>query len=183
MTLQSEDRSPVHWYAVQTLGGRENSVHECLRTVLARKATEFETFFPRRRLRIRNRAQYSCRDYPLLAGYLFVAAPSEKLRMLTVARPRGFVRVVGDGHQPRPVTSKEMATLFSLTNEAGIIEISEGILTGQHVTITKGPLRGHDGQIISVNRRKSRAKISLNIHNSPKLVDVGLHIVNFNPSN
>lgn len=175
---QLENRSSKHeWYAVQTIAGRENSVRDYICTILSKKTSRCGIFFPRRRLKIRRRAEYQIHDYPLFTGYVFLTLPRAELSVLTSAHPQGFIRVVGNGSRPIPVKQNEMDSLFDLTNADDIIEMSEGILAGRDVEITRGPLRGHTGQILSVDKRKCRAKIRLFLNNSPKTVDVGLQIV------
>ena len=57
-----------------------------------------------------------------------------------------------------------------------------GVIEGDRVVVTSGPLRGHEGWIKSVNRRKSLAFLEVEMFGRKLKTKVGLGIVARRPS-
>ena len=58
-----------------------------------------------------------------------------------------------------------------------MIEMSEGVIEGDQVRITKGPLRHHEGWIKKINRHKRLAYLEIEMFGRTLEAKVGLGIV------
>ena len=71
-----------------------------------------------------------------------------------------------------------MAWLGAFTNvETHVVEMSEGVIEGDRVLVTKGPLRGHEAQIARVDRHRRLAELEVHMFGRTKRIKVGLEIV------
>jgi transcriptional antiterminator NusG len=76
------------------------------------------------------------------------------------------------------LTDDEVAWLNAFTNvETHVVEMSEGVIEGDRVLVTKGPLRGHEGLIAKVDRHKRLAELEIRMFGRDKRVRIGLEIV------
>ena len=57
------------------------------------------------------------------------------------------------------------------------VEMSEGLIEGDKVTVTSGPLRGREAQISKIDRHKRLAWLDMRMFGSNKSIKVGLEIV------
>lgn len=112
-------------------------------------------------------------------GYLFVETnepelASERLRELPL-----FMRVLADvGGEFLSLSDDETSWIRSLTTERShVVEMSEGVIEGDRVIVTQGPLKGREAWIIKVDRHKRLAWLDMRMFGRTKSIKVGLEIV------
>lgn len=71
----------------------------------------------------------------------------------------------------------EMALILRLIGEEEIIDYSKVVVENSSVFVTSGPLKGMEGRIQKVDKRKRRAKIRLDFMGVEKCVDVGIEVI------
>ena len=87
-----------------------------------------------------------------------------------------------------PLTRAELQLLQSLLNpETRVVDMSEGIIEGDHIVVTKGPLVGKMAMVKKVDRHKRLAYLEFKAFGRVMNVKVGLEVVgmqepNKNPS-
>ena len=94
-----------------------------------------------------------------------------------------FTRLLG-GTNDRflPLSSDEVAWLNAFTDvQTHVVGMSEGVIEGDDVRITKGPLRGMEAQIAKIDRHKRLAWLDIRMCGREKQVKVGLEIVRKRP--
>ena len=115
----------------------------------------------------------------LFPGYVFVetADPAGLLQRLRTVP--AFTRLLGASDDSiLALTDGEVAWLNAFTNaETHVAEMSEGVIEGDRVLVTKGPLRGHEGLIAKVDRHKRTAELQIRMFGRDKRVRIGLEIV------
>lgn len=57
------------------------------------------------------------------------------------------------------------------------MEMSEGIIEGDRVMVTRGPLKGHEASITRIDRHKRLAWVDMSMFGRSKTIRVGLEIV------
>jgi len=174
--------SPVlsDWLVMQTLVGQEERVVERLRRQFL---PEDEVAHPRRRLQLRQQGVYVDTMKTLFPGYLFfrghcVDAAAFRERILSLTRSRcelpGMVRILGQGQRPMPIYEHEAQLIWSMMNEAEVIDYSQVCFVGATVKIVRGPLLGHEGIIRRVNRRKGRVTVEMQLFGAVNCTDLGV---------
>ncbi len=115
----------------------------------------------------------------LFPGYVFVetSKPAElrdRLREIPA-----FTKLLGASNESfLALTDDEVAWLNAFTNvKTHVVEMSKGVIEGDKVMVTKGPLRGREGLIAKVDRHKRTAELEIQMFGRRKRVRIGLEIV------
>jgi len=165
------------FFVIQVTTGRET---ECRSHLLKTGHFGEKTlFFPRRRLMIRKQGKMQEKLAPLFPGYLFYRCEEvQPEQILAVRETPGVFCFLKTGSSLSPLFSEEEEQLcrFMKSGEiAGISLIS--LEENNKVTVLKGPLKGQEGLIVKLDKRKRRAKVRLSLYQEAFLVDFGFDFV------
>lgn len=117
---------------------------------------------------------------PLYPGYVFWG--TENLQDDDPWRWRqipGFLRLLETDGKPATLKTKDLDLLrhfLSFGDTLGISRVSFDAT--DRIVVAQGPLMGLEGRIIKVDKRKRRAKVRLEIYDSPIDIDFGFEILN-----
>lgn len=93
-----------------------------------------------------------------------------------------FTRLLTMGESFVPLDDADRAWLSAFTTaDDRAIPMSMGVVEGDRIVVTQGPLMGHEGWITSVNRRKSLAFIQVEMFGRKIETRIGLGIVRRKP--
>lgn len=164
-------------YVLQVPGGQERRAEELVQRLP--KGVISSCFIPVREVKKRRGGEWKTERELLFPGYLFVETSepelaSERLRELPL-----FMRVLADvGGEFLPLGDDETSWIRSLTTERShVVEMSEGVIEGDRVIVTQGPLKGREAQITKVDRHKRLAWLDMRMFGRTKSIKVGLEIV------
>lgn len=164
-------------YVVQVVGGQEAKAASMI-AKLARSVVE-DCFVPRREVMRRKDGAWEKKCERLFPGYVFVQTDDPlEVRQLLRAVPT-FTRILGSaGDTFLPLTSDEVTWINVHTNaETHVVEMSEGIIEGDRVVVTSGPLKGQEASIARIDRHKRLAWVDMEMFGRHKTIRVGLEIV------
>ncbi len=168
----------TNWFVVQTLGGKEFKTRDL---VEKQKFKGIKTLLPKRRLLIRRKGEYKWELKPLFPGYFFIngnITPDIYKRIINLT---GVVKILKDANtnKPKEVSKKDMKLIFSLMTdkENEVIPESKAIEINDKVQIVEGPLKGIEGRIVDVERRKKRVKVKLPFFNTYKIVYLSYELI------
>lgn len=164
-------------FVIQVNTGREL---EC-RTFLMKSGCfdEKSIVFPRRKLRLRKEGKWFEKNEPLFPGYLFLVTEEvEPDQLLAVRKTPGvFSFLKMEGH-PAPLSEDEERQLNHFLKSGEIAGFSKVVFEeDKRIKVLRGPLMGMEGQIVKVDRRKSRIKVRLSLYKEAFLVDFGFDAV------
>lgn len=164
-------------YVIQVVGGQETRAVE----LIARVACDVvrECFVPRREVVKRTDGAWHKRCERLFPGYVFVQTEDPlKVQQLLRAVPT-FTRMLGSaGDTFLPLAPDEVTWINIHTNaDTHVVEMSEGIIEGDRVVVTSGPLRGQEASISHIDRHKRLAWVDVDMFGRHKTIRVGLEIV------
>lgn len=164
-------------YVLQVPGGQERRAEELAQRLP--KDVISSCFIPVREVKKRRGGEWKTEQELLFPGYLFVETnepelASERLRELPL-----FMRVLADvGGEFLPLSDDETSWIRSLTTERShVVEMSEGVIEGDRVIVTQGPLKGREAWITKVDRHKRLAWLDMRMFGRTKSIKVGLEIV------
>jgi transcription antitermination factor NusG len=106
---------------------------------------------------------------PLFPGYVFCRF-DPLLNALIVTTP-GVVRIVGYGRNPAVIEEKEIAALKTIVASGVRAEPLSVAHPGDPVRITSGPLRGVEGLLVEMNKRRQFI-VSVSILHRSALVEL-----------
>lgn len=138
-----------------------------------------ECFVPRREVMKRTDGAWHKRCERLFPGNVFVQTEDPlKVQQLLRAVPT-FTRMLGSaGDTFLPLTPDEVTWINVHTNaETHVVEMSEGIIEGDRVMVTSGPLKGQEASISHIDRHKRLAWVDMDMFGRHKTIRVGLEIV------
>ncbi len=75
------------------------------------------------------------------------------------------------------VSKNEITQIASMTDNKGLIKISQALMVNDKICITDGPLYGREGIIKKIDKRKGRAKVEFSINENVLLIDLGIDII------
>ena len=174
------------WYVIQVETGRERVACETiLRTCEHMRAssqegesTLRECFAPRYVTQVKLRGEFVDEERLLLPGY--VIAVTERpwgLARILRATP-GFMRILTMGKTFAPLSDDDRSWIERWTQEGDrTIPMSIAYKIGDTVVVTEGPLKGNEGMITRIRRRKSLAELEIHAGQLTIHTTVGLAVL------
>jgi transcription termination/antitermination protein NusG len=163
-----------NWYALFVMTGEEENVKLRLKY---RFGDGMKVLVPRRRLRERKEGSWKDTVRTLFPGYVFVNGQIDIEKYMHFKQVPGLIKLLADGYEPQMIHPGEMKVLGRLTGEGDIIGFSSVLVENQRVVVMNGPLTSLEGQIVSVNNRKGRAKVLLGFLGEQRTVELGVEIL------
>lgn len=165
------------WYVVQVMTGRESHLRELICREVGPEVLS-ECFIPSFEVQKKVRGAWRIERVRLFPGYVFVVTGDIEELKQRLRRVPEFVRLLTVGESFVALEASERAWLASFT-AAGerVIPMSMGAVEGDRIVVTRGPLMGHEGWIVRVNRRKSLAFIQVEMFGRRIETKIGLGIV------
>jgi transcriptional antiterminator NusG len=164
-----------NWYVLFVMTGQEDNVRKRLEYSFGSET--IKPLLPRRILIERKGGKTYERVRTLFPGYIFIHTPVIDDIYFNIKRIPGVIKLLKDNTYPISVAPHEMQPLLALTKASEIIGLSTCSLTDGRIIVLNGPLKGYEGIIVSVDKRKGRAKVRMNIMGYERLVDLGLNII------
>jgi transcriptional antiterminator NusG len=132
-------------------------------------------FWPRRSLRIRRRGKWHDVQAPIFSGYVFLQAPGIDADLYwKLKKAPGFYRFLRNNQDIQPLPQRDAHVLNRLLRYGHVVGKSVAEFDeNNRIRILEGPLKGLEGLIVKVDRRKGRAKVKLDLYDEAHLVDFG----------
>lgn len=138
-------------------------------------------FSPTRVLQIRKGGKTKKEERPVFPGYVFISAPGDSLptdAYWLIKRVDGFGRFLPSNADRKPLSGRDLGLLshfMSFGRRADISKVSFD--ENDRIVVLEGPLKGLEGSIIKVDRRKGRVKVRLAMCADSFAVDLGAEFV------
>lgn len=170
--------SKNNWYVIQVPTGKEAVLCETVQRV-AGKEVVLECFSPTFATEKKVRGEWIAVESLLLPGYIIVSTNDPQTlyeRLRSVGEFTRLLRCCGGAFCA--LQDADCAWLAEFTSEGDrMIPMSMGVMEGDRVVVFRGPLKGREAYIKSINRRKSLAYIELEMCGRCIETRVGLGIV------
>ena len=169
-------RDHTRTYVLQTMAGRERKLKEAVERGVSGVG---ECYIPEREVAEKRDGRWVRAVKRLLPGYVFVRTDDPDTLAAGLRGLPGFSRLLGvSGERFLPLTPGEEAWLGALANpDTHVVELSQGVIEGDRVRVSAGPLMGLESAIRKVDRHKRAAWIEVSLMGRTKLVKVGMEIV------
>jgi len=165
------------WYVIWTSTSHEN---KCLAEMEERYSALFDRIFVPQRTLCRKRGPvWVNEDVALFPGYLFVDTDEERVEDLAsrLYNNSGFNLVLSTDGKFLPLPDDEAEFIEFVYNKDGTFDMSTGIIEGDTIRVTGGPLSGLEGNITKINRHKRIAILELTMFGKKTKTEVGLEII------
>ncbi|MCX4313714.1 MAG: antiterminator LoaP [Clostridia bacterium] len=180
-------QEPYFWYVFYVKTNTEPRVMCDVGQFVAthRFEHEFEAFCPESEVYYRKYRHVPGRQYrkrPLFPGYVFVETTMPEAEFLRefgtfVFGSADIIRLLRSGDNRIALPSDERQRLEYLLRGKRCFERSSGVIIGDKVCVTDGPLKGREGSITKINRHNHSADIELDLFGGKTKVTVALEII------
>lgn len=168
----------MNFFAVQVWTGKEREFAD---RVSQDRRIKAQAMVPMRALNERKRGKIWRVEKPLFAGYAFIATEAELLdpvQRWILRSTRFFIRALPTSSDPRPVKESDRRLIAHFMSFGKVADVSKVTFDeNERIVVLEGPLKGLEGQIVRIDKRKRRAKISLVMCENSFLVDLGFDVL------
>ena len=162
------------WYVAQVQAGRESSTLEMCRRLVPPSVME-DCFMPEYEVMWKIRGEWRLVKRLLFPGYLFFVTDDPEALNRELSRVPMPIRLLGNEENSFfPLTGKERDWFLSFMDGNHTVRMSEGYISGDKITVTRGPLMGFEGDIRKIDRHKRRAYIDVSLFGRTVPASVGL---------
>lgn len=170
----------MNYFALQVKTRAElKFIHIAKKTSLSGEEDTVRLLFPQRMLPVRKLGTTRKELVPVFPGYVFVETTEGfasfywKLRSIP-----GFYRYLPDNQNPSPLDGRNLSMLkhfisFGPVAESSLVRFDEN----DRIVVDNGPLKGLEGMIIKVDKRKQRARVKLDLYEDSFLVDLAFTLL------
>jgi transcriptional antiterminator NusG len=132
-------------------------------------------FFLRRNLRIKRRGRWRPETAPLFPGYIFLQAEAADPETTSALKALpGFTRFLPSNDRIQPLDARDEELVRHFLSFGEILDTSLVVFDEKRrIRVVAGPLKGLDGQIVKVDRRKQRARVRLELYEEAFEIDFG----------
>ncbi|MFT8350364.1 antiterminator LoaP [Clostridium saccharoperbutylacetonicum] len=163
------------WYVLFVNTNQEEKVKGILEKEIGDK---YKFIIPTRELKERKNGKWHYVRRKLFPGYIFIKTSMNIDMYYKLKNAPGIIRLLRSEDEILTVSEEELNILsISLSNNDSNIGISELYRDKDIIRIISGPLLGLEGQIVKINFRKGRARVSINFMNEVRVVELGIELV------
>ncbi len=176
----------MNYYVVQVETGGEQKFIALASRSLEENGIEIERdlriLWPRRVLRIRKKGKTRDKTAPIFPGYLFIEAERLDRDMYWILRrTAGFFQFLRSNRQIEPLTGEDRELLEHFLALGEVVDKSKVVFDeNKRIRVLEGPLKGLEGRIVKVDKRKKRAKVQLSLYESSFRIDFGFEDIELN---
>ncbi len=136
-------------------------------------------FWLRKELMIRKNGHTHKGLKSIFPGYLFLEADEIDAETFQEFRHIHFFnRFLKADNKISPLPLDEAKKIYELAKYGRVIGQSKVVYNEQdRIVVIDGPMKGLEGQIVKVDRRKKRAKVRLSLYNNAYLIDFGFELL------
>jgi Transcription antiterminator len=163
-----------NWYAIFVYTGEEDNVKQRLSF---RIGNELKLVVPKRRLLERKDGKLHEVIRVLFPGYILAQGIITKEIYPKTKNIPGLVKILGDNKLPYRIESYEMEVISHLIQDDEIIGYSRLLEENGRVKVLNGPMMDMEGNILSIDKRKGRAKILVNLCGKECRIDLGIELL------
>jgi transcriptional antiterminator NusG len=132
-------------------------------------------YWPRRSLRIKRGGNWKESLAPIFPGYMFILAESIRPELYIVLKEApGFLRFLLSNDNIVPLEREDQDLLSHFLGFGEVVDKSLVYFDKEkRIRVVSGPLKGLEGRIVRVDRRKGRAKVRLEMYQNSFEIDFG----------
>jgi transcriptional antiterminator NusG len=168
----------MQYYAVQVKTRGEDEYVRRLRSNPDCAGISF--LVPKRTVMIRKKGETKKGIAAVFPGYVFLelAEPLEPDLRWLMRRTPDFYRFLPSNQECLPLTGRDLDLLTHFISFGERADTSRVFFDeNEHIVVLEGPLKGLEGFIEKVDRRKRRAKVRLDMCRNSFLIDLAFNVV------
>lgn len=170
----------LSWYALCVRSGYEDLVKSIILRTL--NDSLVSVLVPKKNVPEKRNGDFEWVTRKLLPGYILINTKMDAkiyYRLKEIPNCYNLLNKFQDDNDIYflEIPDQEITPIIQLMNDRGTIERSEAYLEDSTIKIKSGPLKGKEGIIKKIDKRKKRAKLLLNFLGDTKMIDVGIEVL------
>ncbi|MBN2810401.1 antiterminator LoaP [Treponema zuelzerae] len=170
----------MEYFALQVKTRSEELYIQKVQTALPKIENEaLRLIFPRKKMSQTKNGKKTTVLLPIFPGYIFIELPklTDSLYWILRTTP-GFYRFLPANSEAKPLSGRDLSILKHFMSFGPIAQASRVLFDeNDRIQVIEGPLKGLEGKIVKVDRRKKRAKIQLDMYEESFFVDLAFEII------
>ncbi len=165
----------MNYYVVQVRTGKELSFVNEDEQNNKQLQKKYSIIFPQRVLNIRKGGVFTKKQSPVFPGYVFIATEEFSNDLYTsMKKLHNFYRFLPSNEEPRSLQGRDLDILKHFISFGNVADFSVATFDeNDRIVIVEGPLKGLEGYITKVNKRKGRATVCLDMYQDSFRIDLG----------
>ncbi len=167
----------MQYYTIHVLTSSEDDFTRRLQPLLGLR----RLVVPKKMMSVRRRGKTIQELSPVFPGYVFIESENILGELDTywiIRKTPGFVRFLRESSSPSPLSARDVLLLRHFISFGEYADTSKVTFDeNDRIVVLEGPLKGLEGHIVKVNRRKGRAKILLDMYGEQFPIDLGFEVV------
>lgn len=161
-------------FALFVKTGKEDKVKQWLET---RFYDNFRSLVPKRKLRERKDGNWKENIRVLFPGYVLIRGKITPEIYYELKQTPDLIKLLRSGNDILEIEPAEMKILNRLICNGETIGYSDLLIENDRVQVLDGPLATLEGYIVSINKRKGRARIQMSFMGELRTLDLGISIL------
>lgn len=166
----------MYWHVLFVLGGYEQKITQKI------NESHHDAFLPKVTKIFKRKDELRKEDVLLFKNYIFVKSNHDttefqKYIQNEVQHLTGFIKLLKHDQQTESLYPHEKEFLMKFANKDHVIEDSKGLIEGDKIVITEGPLMGHESLIKKIDRHKRIAQLDIEMFGQQRTITVALEII------
>lgn len=162
------------WYCLFVKTGYEFEVKYCIKKFCS---SNCNPMLPQRKLTEKKQGKYVKKVKLMFPGYVLVETDMTPEIYYEINGLPKIIKILFNGSFYSPIPQQEMKPILRLVNNGEIIDYSKVYIINSKVFVDSGPLKGMEGYIKKIDKRRGRAKILIGFMGVEKTVDIGIELL------
>lgn len=169
----------MNWHALFVKTGAESIVEQYICYNFSK--SECHSVVPMKKINERKKGKLYSTIKTLFPGYIFINTDMDIDMYHIIKNIPNVYRVLNHSNESfYKIYDEEMEPILRLIEGNSIIDYSKAFIENSKVYIESGPLKGLEGLIKKIDKRKCRAKVALDFMGSEKVVELGIELLQKN---
>jgi transcriptional antiterminator NusG len=170
-----------NWFVFYVKTGSEQEACDFLNKVFDKK--ESVAFIPQIETILRNSKSIIKCLKPMFPGYVFLDSTLDEAMIVNITYKytrllKCIYRILGkENFTYMKIDNSEKKFLLQFLNDEYVTEESKGLIIGDKIYVTLGPLKGRESIIKKIDRHKRRAEIEIACFGELRRINVSLEVV------
>jgi transcriptional antiterminator NusG len=170
----------MNYYTMQVKTRAEKKFIQFYRALYPEKPLEL--YFPQKEMPVRKLGTVRRKVSGVLPGYIFIelaGAHSIRDYYWELRRTPGFYRFLKSNRDIRPLEGKELEMILYLLKKVGPVAGLSRVVFDENarIVVLEGPLKGFEGKIVKVDKRKGRARVQLDLYSESHWIDLAFEVM------
>lgn len=165
------------WYVLQVRTGSEERIIAQCKNIMSEEILK-RCFVPYYEEKKKIDGEWKKLQKLLFPGYIFMVSEHIDEVEKQMKKVFGMKKILKTGEEIVAISKKEENLLKRLgLDDKELVEMSEGIIEGEQIIVTDGPLIGMEGIIRKVDRHKRKCWFETEMFGRMQRIEIGLEIV------